>query len=98
VKREAYLASRKTNACKRRDTSDELGTTLHAQAQRIRTCSRSFSRVEMWRGESGSRFHIPLIKPDMRVSRIRLSDKVIHAFAHGRLAVTFSSRSRPSFP
>ena len=24
-----------------RDTSDELGTTFHAQAQRIRDCSRS---------------------------------------------------------
>ena len=27
------------------------------------------------------RFHSPLIKPDVRFSRIRLSDKVIHAVA-----------------
>jgi len=59
---------------------------------------QTVSRVERWRGESGSRFHIPLIKPDVRVSRVRLSDTVIHAFAPGRLAVTFSSRSRPSSP
>src|SRR5688572_707811 len=30
-------------------------------------------RVERWRGVS--RFHLPLIEPDGRVSRIRLSDK-----------------------
>ena len=30
------------------------------------------------------RFHIPLIEPDVRFSRIRLSDKA-YAFAHGRL-------------
>jgi hypothetical protein len=28
------------------------------------------------------RFHIPLIEPDVQISRIRLSDKT-HAFAHG---------------
>jgi hypothetical protein len=34
------------------------------------------SRVEMWRGGGEPlRFHIPLIKPDVRISRIRLSDK-----------------------
>jgi hypothetical protein len=50
----------------------------------------------MWRGESEDfRFHIPLIKPDGRFSRIRLSDK-FQAFAHGRCAVSFSNRSRPS--
>ena len=30
------------------------------------------------------RFHIPLIEPDVQISRIRLSDKT-HAFAHGGL-------------
>ena len=33
------------------------------------------------------RFHFPLIEPDVRFSRIRLSDEVIHAFAHGELQV-----------
>jgi hypothetical protein len=28
------------------------------------------------------RFHFPLIEPDGRISRIRLSDKAGHAFAH----------------
>ena len=32
------------------------------------------------------RFHIPLIEPDRRISRIRLSEKA-HGVAHGRLAV-----------
>ncbi len=31
--------------------------------------------------EPSLRFHTPLIEPDMRISRIRLSDKT-HAFAH----------------
>ncbi len=36
------------------------------------------------------RFHIPLIKPDGRISRTRLSDKAVlhmllHTFAHERL-------------
>ena len=35
------------------------------------------------------RFHTPLIKPDVRISRIRLSDKATHAFAHGTVAATF---------
>jgi len=35
----------------------------------------------------GLRFHIPLIKPDMRTPRIRLSDKVVTRFAHGKLRV-----------
>ena len=42
------------------------------------------------------RFHSPLIKPDVRFSRIRLSDKVIHAVAHGGLHVLPSSWSRPN--
>ena len=34
-------------------------------------------RVEIWRGDTGVfRFQIPLIKPDVRISRIRLSDKL----------------------
>jgi hypothetical protein len=35
------------------------------------------SRVEDWRGEplTGLRFQSPLVEPDMRISRIRLSDK-----------------------
>jgi hypothetical protein len=32
------------------------------------------------------RFHIPLIEPDRRNYRIRLSEKA-HALAHGKLAV-----------
>jgi hypothetical protein len=43
------------------------------------------------------RFHIPLIEPDRRVSRIRLSEKT-HAFAHGKLRVRRSSRTRPKAP
>ena len=31
------------------------------------------------------RFHLPLIKPDVRFSRIRLSDKGLMLFAHGTL-------------
>ena len=33
------------------------------------------------------RFQIPLIKPDGQISSIRLSDKVVYAFAHGRLVL-----------
>src|SRR3989304_10559616 len=37
---------------------------------------RGGSRVETWRGDDSSfRFHVPLIEPDRRISRIRLSDK-----------------------
>jgi len=32
------------------------------------------------------RLHIPLIEPDVQISRIRLSEKT-HTFAHGRLRV-----------
>ena len=32
-------------------------------------------RVERWRGGLRLRFHLPLIEPDVRISRIRLSDK-----------------------
>ena len=41
------------------------------------------------------RFHIPLIEPDRRVSRIRLSDKD-HAFAHGKLCVRGAKQTSPS--
>jgi hypothetical protein len=43
------------------------------------------------------RFHIPLIEPDRRISRIRLSEET-HAFAHGKLRVRRSSRTRPNAP
>jgi len=43
------------------------------------------------------RFHIPLIEPDRRISRIRLSEKT-HAFAHGKLRVRRSRRTRPKAP
>ena len=54
-------------------------------------------RVEIWRGSARPRFQIPLIKPDVRMSRIRLSDKVRYAFAHGMVVVKRSSRNKPSF-
>src|SRR3989338_3140218 len=38
------------------------------------------------------------IEPAVRISCIRLSDKVAYALAHGRSAVNFSSLSRPSSP
>ena len=41
------------------------------------------------------RFHLPLIEPDVRVSRIRLSEKA-HAFAHGKLLVRSCNWTRPS--
>ncbi len=44
------------------------------------------------------RLHIPLIEPDVRISRIRLSDKGVHAFAHGRLRVSSGRRMRPRVP
>jgi hypothetical protein len=37
--------------------------------------------VARWR--KAPRFHVPLIEPDVRISRIRLSEKV-HAFACGK--------------
>ncbi len=30
------------------------------------------------------RFHVPLIEPDVRISRIRLSEKKVHALACGK--------------
>jgi hypothetical protein len=55
-------------------------------------------RVEIWRGDpKGFRFQIPLIKPGVRLSRDRLSDKVAYAFAHGRLAVEPVKQNKPSF-
>src|SRR5947209_367792 len=39
-------------------------------------------RVEEWRGGETLRFHPPLIKLDRRFSRIQLSDKATHTFAH----------------
>jgi hypothetical protein len=43
------------------------------------------------------RFQIPLIKPGVRFSRDRLSDKVAYAFAHGRLAIEPAKQNRPKF-
>ena len=40
------------------------------------------------------RFHVPLIEPDVQISRIRLSEKV-HAFACGRREGSQRSWSRP---
>jgi hypothetical protein len=41
------------------------------------------------------RFHIPLIEPDGRISRFRLSEKG-HDVAHGRRLVRLVRRTRPS--
>ena len=41
------------------------------------------------------RFHIPLIEPDVRFSRIRLSDKD-YAVAHGKLRGRRSRRTSPN--
>ena len=43
------------------------------------------------------RFQIPLIKPGVRFSRDRLSDKVAYAFARGRLAIEPAKQNRPKF-
>jgi hypothetical protein len=40
-------------------------------------------------------FLFPLIEPDWRFSRIRLSEKT-HAFAHGRLAVRLGRLTKPN--
>jgi hypothetical protein len=40
-------------------------------------------------------FLFPLIEPDRRISRIRLSEKV-HEVAHGKLLVRVVSRTRPN--
>jgi len=53
-------------------------------------------RVEIWRGSAEPRFQIPLVKPNGRMSRIRLSDKVLYAFAHGMVVLKRSRRNRPS--
>ena len=49
--------------------------------------STASSRVEEWRGGEMLRFHSPLIKLDRRFSRIQLSDKASHTFAHEQLAL-----------
>jgi len=50
------------------------------------------SRVEIWRGApKGFRFQIPLIKPDVRISRVRLSDKELSALAHGQAKLRLRS-------
>jgi len=63
----------------------------------MRPASPNGCRVEIWRGGTRVlRFQIPLIKPDGQISSIRLSDKVVYAFAHGRLVLKRSRRNRPS--
>jgi hypothetical protein len=56
-------------------------------------------RVEIWRGDAEAfRFQIPLIKPDVRISRISAFGQGCHlAFAHGRFVLKRSRRTRPSF-
>ena len=67
------------------------------------TPSRRLSRVEEGRGirfdiVEASRFPSPLIKPDVRISRIRLSDW-LHLMAHGGGPIwTRRRRSTPSVP
>ena len=41
------------------------------------------------------RFHLPLIEPDVRISRIRLPEKV-HAFTCGRRLGSLFNSSRPN--
>jgi hypothetical protein len=45
---------------------------------------------------TSARFQIPLVKPDVRFSRIRLPFQRIHAFAHEKLDAFWTSRNRPS--
>ena len=44
------------------------------------------------------RFHSPLIKLDGRFSRIQLSDKAIHTFAHESAAALFTEDGRAAAP
>ena len=53
------------------------------------------SRVERWRGTS--RFHLPLIEPDGRFSRIRLSDKDDVTQMCSRLGTRMTRKCEPSF-
>jgi len=52
-------------------------------SQKTRKCNYGCAggracRVETWRGSLRMlRFHVPLIEPDGRISRIRLSEKVM---------------------
>ncbi len=41
------------------------------------------------------RLHLPLIEPDGRFSRIRLSEKITHAFAYGRRCRLGAERTNP---
>ena len=52
----------------------------------------------MWRGgDNPLRFHIPLIKPDVRISRIRLSDKD-SCVRTRNVAVTQTELDKSQFP
>jgi len=57
-------------------------------------CSRLFRLAVPHWFDRDSRFHIPLIEPDMQISRIRLSDKT-HAFAHGTSCPSLFRRTSP---
>ena len=46
-----------------RDTSDELGTTLHTQEPRIRACSRSFMSNAGWAELNGAGASVRIQKP-----------------------------------
>src|SRR6266849_3066210 len=68
----------------------------------VAAACRASRRVEEGRGIetdwSPTRFPSPLIKPDVPVSSIRLSDR-LHQLAHGRgPRCTSRSRSTPNFP
>jgi len=65
-----------------------LGASLSVPGSFVCRCLTRFTLL---------RFHIPLIEPDRRISRIRLSEKT-HAFAHGKLRVRRSRRTRPKAP
>ena len=64
----------------------------HNASQRFNYCLNSdrlryffalMSRVEIWRGNAGAlRFQIPLIKPDVQLSCIRLSDRALAVRPH----------------
>ena len=55
--------------------SGSVGAPLEQSEGATRQQGPPYGRVEIWRGNKESRFQPPLIKPDVRISRIRLSDK-----------------------
>src|ERR1700730_6829700 len=78
--------------------SDQTGDLAHAAAYR----GADSGRVEEGRGclslWQSLRFPSPLIEPDVRISRIRLSDQ-LHLKAHGGgVLVSWRSRTTPNLP